>query len=236
MTLALLASVIPEALADQCAWVDAPTAKAAASRLGKARSYRVWCEPCGEAAPGPAAQVRQVNVQPTGTGSFQVVVNGSEELDLAYTLVPDAGGRWVNLGLAVTCGAQDVSASWTEPGSDAKGSSAKAAPAKATAAASAKGIVSQQDEAGPGDSEASSANYAAVITTSCSRVTYLVNFASQGYQEVMGPYTVAAPGIYTTDGKKYDGSAGPLPRYFDSNQAVILHNGKSSIERVACVP
>jgi hypothetical protein len=233
MSLALLTLLVPTVRADQCAWIDDATAKAAAKKLAQARSYRAWCEPCGDASPGPTVPVQQVNVRPTGSGSFEVVTNGTEALDLAYTYIPGDAGTWTNLGLLLSCGASGVSSKWVDPATRPR---AKPAAPSTAAASSGKGsILSQKDEPGPGEYEATSANYAAVITTECNHISYVVNFTSQGAQSFYGPFTVAVPGIYATEGKTYDGSAGPLPRYFDPNQVVVLHNGKSAVERVRCV-
>ena len=112
----LLSFTVSVAFADQCAWVNGPVATDATRRLNTAKVLREWCEPCGEVAPSEPLVVTVAEAVPVAEGAFQVVVNGSKKLDLAYTYVPDTKpGEWVNLGLLSACPAEDISRSWKEP-------------------------------------------------------------------------------------------------------------------------
>lgn len=107
-TTALLSTLgAAPAWADQCAWNAKDVSDKGRDLIAKAQTILALCEPCGERKPKPM-QVNSVSVVPKGEGYFAVVVN-KEEVDLAYVFAPGSGDSWFNIGLAVNCGASDVS-------------------------------------------------------------------------------------------------------------------------------
>ena len=114
ISLASLAIARP-ALADQCSYVEKATADAAKDRLLKAGTVIPFCEPCGETAPGAPDKVEVVEVKKEGGNHWQVYMNG-HGIDLAYIYVPTPKDTWRNLGIALNCGASDVSPVITKDG------------------------------------------------------------------------------------------------------------------------
>jgi len=94
--------LVSPANADQCAWVGQEVAKKAMPYLNPGTSFRDWCEPCKEQAPGPVQRVRSVEwVRPGGPGTLQLRLNGKDK-DLAYLFV-DHKGSFVNLAMKAGC-------------------------------------------------------------------------------------------------------------------------------------
>lgn len=110
--LALLASV---AWADQCAVMSRKQADAAKSVIAEAGQFAQFCGPC-EDSESVVAKVSSVEVRAfAGSASlYELVVNGAG-IDAAYTYVPTAEGKWMNLANTIECPAEDVSATIPRP-------------------------------------------------------------------------------------------------------------------------
>jgi hypothetical protein len=104
---AVLASV--PAHADQCALVSPPVAARAAARIKVGDLVVEFCEPCGDKAPGLAYKVTAIDAR-----DGRVFVNG-KGVDVAYLYVKTASGDFQNVGVAVACGAANVS-EWIKNG------------------------------------------------------------------------------------------------------------------------
>ncbi|HEX5058807.1 MAG TPA: hypothetical protein VFV99_05570 [Kofleriaceae bacterium] len=96
--------------ADQCAWIDKPTAQKAEAIVLKASKYIEFCEPCGEKAPGIPQKAQSVAVQDADGDYKEVTING-KGVDLAYTFVKTDAGHYRNLAALAGCPAEGVSPS-----------------------------------------------------------------------------------------------------------------------------
>lgn len=115
----LLALLIAPSLAfaDQCAYLDAATAERAVKLLTPGMSWVPWCEPCGEAAPGPARTVREVEAKPVPDSPYVEVSVDGQPVDLAYVFVQDRAPKptYRNLAVLAKCPVQGVSKSIPGP-------------------------------------------------------------------------------------------------------------------------
>lgn len=106
------------ALADQCQYVSAESAKKAVKliSLSKKNSGGVLelCQNCGERVP-KEIRVNQIDIGATGVSEApaEVAVNGVG-IDLAYTYVDINNGTWVNLGMLSNCPVDGASQFITE--------------------------------------------------------------------------------------------------------------------------
>jgi hypothetical protein len=96
------------ARADQCQWVDKDVAARASALVGVNPTITELCEPCGATAPAPPRRVTAVRTRPTEGNALEVVLDG-KAVDLAYTFVKTAPGRFENLAELAGCEARDVS-------------------------------------------------------------------------------------------------------------------------------
>ena len=96
--------------------------------------------------------------------------------------------------------------------------------------------ISVQATIGPGETEASSANIADVIKSSCDRLKISYSIAAQGYQESLPAFTSQPNRTVWHDGRAY--RTPPQPRlnfYFERDELVVLRNAKIRLDRVKCV-
>ncbi|RMH44511.1 MAG: hypothetical protein D6689_02120 [Deltaproteobacteria bacterium] len=98
----------PAARADQCAWVEPEVAARARHIVARNPNWLPWCEPCGEPAPGTPRRAQSVVERPVDHGDWQLFVD-DEPVDLAYTFVEVAPGRFDNLARLAGCAAFGVS-------------------------------------------------------------------------------------------------------------------------------
>lgn len=108
-TVALAATILAgsPAWADQCIWVSKPVADAALQYIRPGVVLQEYCPTCDH-KPGERATktvVRSVATKVPAADYVTVVVNGSNELDLAYVFVggDKPGGVWQNLGALTQC-------------------------------------------------------------------------------------------------------------------------------------
>jgi hypothetical protein len=91
------------ASADQCALISTQTADRAVELARKSTRMIEFCEPCtGGVMRGP------FTINKVERGARQVEING-KPVDLAYVFIHTKGDEYKNLGLAVGCGATNVS-------------------------------------------------------------------------------------------------------------------------------
>ena len=93
----------PAARAEPCTGpADRSVATRAATELSSRGRMIVFCEACGDAAPGRPIDVAGVAVQPTGAGLADVLVDG-RPIDLANTYVPTSDVEYRNLAALAGC-------------------------------------------------------------------------------------------------------------------------------------
>jgi len=99
------ASAAPAARAEPC---TGPADRAVATRAARELSSRarmiVFCEACGDAAPGRPIGVAAVALHPTGAGLADVLVDG-RPIDLATTYVQTSDVEYRNLAALAGCDA-----------------------------------------------------------------------------------------------------------------------------------
>jgi len=98
------------AWADQCKVMDEALKSKVIDLLQPGRRFVEYCEPCHDAAPGPAKVIEQVDLAKLDKGT--AVRLNEHETDLAFVFVETmpGSGRFVNAAKAVSCPAHDVSA------------------------------------------------------------------------------------------------------------------------------
>ena len=105
LALAMARSGVSLAWAEPC---TGPSDRAVAARAARELSSRarmiVFCEACGDAAPGSPVDVASVVVRPTGAGLAEVIVDG-RPIDLATAFVPTSEVEYRNLALLAGCAA-----------------------------------------------------------------------------------------------------------------------------------
>jgi hypothetical protein len=103
LALAMATSGASLARAEPC---TGPSDHAVAARAARELSNRarmiVFCEACGDAAPGRPVDVASVVVRPTGAGLAEVIVDG-RPLDLATAFVQTSEVEYRNLALLAGC-------------------------------------------------------------------------------------------------------------------------------------
>jgi MYXO-CTERM domain-containing protein len=108
LVVVMCAAATKVASADQCGWVDEPTAERAARTLDRAR-YVEMCEPCGDKAPGVPAVAFDVQIR-RHDGGAELAIDG-RAIDLAYVYVQTSERWYENLAALVGCPATHVSPS-----------------------------------------------------------------------------------------------------------------------------
>jgi hypothetical protein len=104
-----IASCAWPAYADQCVVVDEVAAARAVDALRSHPDVVMFCEPCGDAAPGMPGRITHAAARRNATG-YEVAVDG-RPIDLAYTYVQTSSHRYDNLAALAACPTQGVSAS-----------------------------------------------------------------------------------------------------------------------------
>jgi hypothetical protein len=96
--------------------------------------------------------------------------------------------------------------------------------------------ISVQATIGPGETEASSANIADVIKSSCARLKISYSIVAQGYQKSLPAFTSQPNRTVWHDGRAY--RTPPQPRlnfYYERDELVVLRNAKIRLDRIRCV-
>ncbi|MDA8325612.1 MAG: hypothetical protein M0033_05270 [Nitrospiraceae bacterium] len=109
-------SFIPlsNSFADQCAYISQEQASKAMQYLQGGTTIYEFCQPCGDTSPSQLV-VHDSQVKSTGTRMFnssneyvEIAVN-NQNIDLAYTYVPDGKGKYINLAFLSGCPTTGVS-------------------------------------------------------------------------------------------------------------------------------
>jgi hypothetical protein len=93
-----------------------------------------------------------------------------------------------------------------------------------------------QPTVGPGETEASDADVADVIKSSCNRLQVSYSIVAQGYQKSLPAFTSEPNRTVRHDGKPY--LSPPQERlnfYYERDELVVLRNAKIRLDRVKCV-
>jgi hypothetical protein len=93
-----------------------------------------------------------------------------------------------------------------------------------------------QETIGPGETEASSANIADVIKSSCDSLKISYSIVAQGYQKSLPAFTSQPNRTVWHDGRVY--RTPPQLRlnfYYERDELVVLRNAKIRLDRVKCV-
>jgi hypothetical protein len=93
-----------------------------------------------------------------------------------------------------------------------------------------------QPTVGPGETEASDADVADVIKSSCNRLQVSYSIVAQGYQKSLPAFTSEPNRTVRHDGKPY--RSPPQERlnfYYERDELVVLRNAKIRLDRVKCV-
>ena len=96
--------------------------------------------------------------------------------------------------------------------------------------------ISVQETIGPGETEASSANIADVIKSSCDSLKISYSIVAQGYQKSLPAFTSQPNRTVWHDGRVY--RTPPQLRlnfYYERDELVVLRNAKIRLDRVKCV-
>ena len=96
--------------------------------------------------------------------------------------------------------------------------------------------ISVQATIGPGETEASSANIADVIKSSCDRLKISYSIVAQGYQKSLPAFTSQPNRTVWHDGRSY--KSPPQQRlnfYYERDELVVLRNAKIRLDRIKCV-
>jgi hypothetical protein len=93
-----------------------------------------------------------------------------------------------------------------------------------------------QPTVGPGKTEASGADMADVIKSSCNRLKISYSIVAQGYQKSLPAFTSEPNRTVWHDGRPY--RVPPQERlnfYYERDELVVLRNAKIRLDRVKCV-
>ena len=94
--------------ADQCEWLDEPSvARRAVHELARYPEYILFCEPCGDQAPGGPRLASQVRLH-VFQGTREVLID-DVAVDLAYVYVKTADRQYRNLAMLAGCPTTGVS-------------------------------------------------------------------------------------------------------------------------------
>ena len=98
------------ALADQCEVVTPAQARAALAALSTGTRYFEFCEPCGDAQPGPVKQVSHARSKPfEQPPDLEIEIDG-KGVDLAYLYIAEAHSdrKFINVAWLADCPADGV--------------------------------------------------------------------------------------------------------------------------------
>lgn len=110
----LMLSFFPSSnsFADQCAIITPDQATQALKYLKEGTTICEFCKPCGDTAPMQLvvqdAQVKEPEYSNNSGDNVEIAIN-NQSIDLAYTYVPNAKGKYINLAFLSGCPTSGVS-------------------------------------------------------------------------------------------------------------------------------